>query len=235
MSILADPLVNTDADVPADRAHWAAEWARLHDTDTCELWLAAAQLQGARSPRSAGQSYQLWRGAEALALGRQPQIPTTAGKERRAQLVGLLNEAHSIATEIGDVTLLREIGSLAIAVRVILSTARGAQPTTLVNGAEQRRPHGLTEREIDVLSLLAEGLTNAQIAKRLYISPNTAGVHVSRIFAKLWGLESDSSGSGRFRARVDTYRLTADGSPSEANSAVRTVELVRSPDAEPTH
>ena len=44
---------------------------------------------------------------------------------------------------------------------------------------------GLTRREREVLELVAEGLTNGDIAERLYISPRTAGVHVSNILGKL--------------------------------------------------
>ncbi|MFE9373736.1 ATP-binding protein [Streptomyces sp. NPDC006711] len=44
---------------------------------------------------------------------------------------------------------------------------------------------GLTEREREVLQLLADGLTNRRIAARLHISPSTAGVHVSHILTKL--------------------------------------------------
>jgi DNA-binding NarL/FixJ family response regulator len=40
-------------------------------------------------------------------------------------------------------------------------------------------------REVEVLRLLGEGLTNAQIARRLFISPKTAEHHVSRIYSKL--------------------------------------------------
>ncbi len=43
----------------------------------------------------------------------------------------------------------------------------------------------LTPREEEVLALVAEGLSNADLAARLYISPRTAAVHVSRILAKL--------------------------------------------------
>ncbi|GAA3256294.1 hypothetical protein GCM10010532_106200 [Dactylosporangium siamense] len=47
----------------------------------------------------------------------------------------------------------------------------------------------LTPREREVAVLLAEGLTNAELARRLYISPRTAAVHVSNILSKL-NLES---------------------------------------------
>ena len=43
----------------------------------------------------------------------------------------------------------------------------------------------LTTREREVAGLVAQGLTNAAIAKQLYISPRTAAVHVSNILAKL--------------------------------------------------
>ena len=43
----------------------------------------------------------------------------------------------------------------------------------------------LTEREREVLCLVASGATNCAIAARLFISPKTASVHVSRILAKL--------------------------------------------------
>jgi ATP/maltotriose-dependent transcriptional regulator MalT len=50
-----------------------------------------------------------------------------------------------------------------------------------------RRPStaGLTPRELDVLRLVATGASNRRIAAELFISANTAGVHVSRILAKL--------------------------------------------------
>jgi DNA-binding NarL/FixJ family response regulator len=43
----------------------------------------------------------------------------------------------------------------------------------------------LTARECEVLELLADGLSNRQIARHLFISERTVGVHVSRILAKL--------------------------------------------------
>jgi DNA-binding NarL/FixJ family response regulator len=43
---------------------------------------------------------------------------------------------------------------------------------------------GLSEREIEVLGLLARGLSNRQIAAELVISPRTVGSHVEHIYAK---------------------------------------------------
>jgi DNA-binding NarL/FixJ family response regulator len=46
-------------------------------------------------------------------------------------------------------------------------------------------PAELTDREAEVLRLLASGLSNKQIARRLTLSPKTVGHHVEHIYAKL--------------------------------------------------
>jgi HD-GYP domain-containing protein (c-di-GMP phosphodiesterase class II) len=48
----------------------------------------------------------------------------------------------------------------------------------------QARPDGLTSREVEVLRLLAQGLSNREIAERLVISRKTASHHVEHIYAK---------------------------------------------------
>jgi DNA-binding CsgD family transcriptional regulator len=52
-------------------------------------------------------------------------------------------------------------------------------------GRRVPRPAGLTAREVDVLRLLAAGLSAKQIAERLVISPKTARNHTEHIYAKI--------------------------------------------------
>lgn len=47
------------------------------------------------------------------------------------------------------------------------------------------KPAGLTKREREIIRLLAQGLTDAQIAERLFISPRTVNAHLSSIYSKL--------------------------------------------------
>ncbi|MFN8020472.1 MAG: LuxR C-terminal-related transcriptional regulator [Acidimicrobiales bacterium] len=54
-----------------------------------------------------------------------------------------------------------------------------------LEGSAVRTSGALTARESEVAALIAEGLTNGQLAERLFISPKTASVHVSNILAKL--------------------------------------------------
>ncbi|HEY7262648.1 MAG TPA: response regulator transcription factor [Trebonia sp.] len=45
-------------------------------------------------------------------------------------------------------------------------------------------PDGLTQREVEILSLIAQGLTNGEIAGRLFLSNHTIKTHINRLFAK---------------------------------------------------
>jgi DNA-binding CsgD family transcriptional regulator len=54
-----------------------------------------------------------------------------------------------------------------------------------VRASTRNNPEGLTDRELNILALLEQGLSNAEIAKQLTISPKTVDHHVSAILAKL--------------------------------------------------
>lgn len=58
----------------------------------------------------------------------------------------------------------------------------GTAPTG--SGYKSTRPAGLTDREREVIKLVADGLSNAHIAEELFISPNTVARHIAGIFAK---------------------------------------------------
>ncbi|MBL7252687.1 helix-turn-helix transcriptional regulator [Paractinoplanes lichenicola] len=62
-------------------------------------------------------------------------------------------------------------------------------------------PEALTPREREVAVLIGEGLTNAELARRLYISPKTAAVHVSNILRKL-GVSSRTEVGGLLSVRT---------------------------------
>ena len=62
---------------------------------------------------------------------------------------------------------------------------RPATPARPSFGSPEQKIGLLTDREREVLCLVASGATNCAIATRLFISPKTASVHVSRILAKL--------------------------------------------------
>jgi len=67
---------------------------------------------------------------------------------------------------------------------------------------EDHAPAGLveplSEREVDVLALMAEGLSNRAIASRLYISTGTVKVHANNLYAKL-GVNNRTAAVGKAR------------------------------------
>ena len=118
-----------------------------------------------------------------------------------------LRRAAPLADELGAHPLAEQIGLLARRARIRLAgddASEGQLPGDLGAGSGEL---GLTERELEVLRLVAAGRSNREIAAELFISPKTASVHVSNILGKL-GVAS----RGEAAARAHTLRLFEDGS-----------------------
>ena len=78
-------------------------------------------------------------------------------------------------------------------------------PSLVADLLARRESHGaldgLTEREVDVLSGIGEGLSNAAIAQRLFISARTVEIHAQHVFAKL-GIVDDPGVNRRVSAAI---------------------------------
>ena len=146
---------------PAERAHAAQVSALLAVGDQAlPAWRAAVDAW-----RADGQPYPLGRALLALA-----EAAAAAGE--RDEAAAAVTEAAEIGRRLGATAAGRGGRHPGPAGRPARAAARA--------GADL-----LTAREREVLRLVAEGHSNSRIAERLFISPKTASVHVSRIIAKL--------------------------------------------------
>ena len=116
---------------------------------------------------------------EAQALQRRAEA--LLERSDREGAASALADARSVAAPIGASRFAAELKSFAARSRL------AASPTPVSGEAEPavERPFGMTERELQVIALLAEGKTNREIAERLFMAEKTASVHVSRILSKL--------------------------------------------------
>lgn len=61
--------------------------------------------------------------------------------------------------------------------------ARGGEPFAV--NEQQLKQLGITKRELEILELIAQGMSNREIAEKLFVSENTVKTHSSRLFDKL--------------------------------------------------
>jgi DNA-binding CsgD family transcriptional regulator/tetratricopeptide (TPR) repeat protein len=148
-----------------------AEYERADGSARPASWADAADIWE-RLERPPLAAYCHWRQAEAL-------VADGAG---RSEASIPLRQAHAVAARIGYEPLLRELELLAQRARLDLSPPDAVRSNG-ESGLEELL--GLTPREAEVLTLVARGYTNREIAAALVISVKTAGVHVSHILRKL--------------------------------------------------
>lgn len=154
----------------ADRLQVAAEFARATGHDDPDAWKAVADAWTRLEHR-----FDL-----AVARLRQAAASMTRGRAGVAAAAEPLREAHRLACEMGARPVMSAVEELARRSRITLDGANTALPVPA---------DGLSRREREVLALVAEGRSNAEIAARLFITPKTASVHVTNIKAKL-GVET---------------------------------------------
>ena len=140
-------------------------------------------------------------------VGLEVEVPPRVGEPYRMLLEGQHADAASMWNATGDVfaeamayadspdpedrvrgvALLDRLGALGTADRLRVELRRDGLDTVPQRPRESTRanPGGLTNRQLDVARLVAKGLSNNEIATRLFISPKTADHHVSAILAKL--------------------------------------------------
>jgi DNA-binding NarL/FixJ family response regulator len=138
-----------------------AELGRARGDRDTQPWQAAAERFSALG-RAYHAAYALMRAGDAGAL---------AGAPAR-EVAEALRGAHSAAVELAVRPFRTEVEELARRTRVALDVPTGP-------GRGVAEELGLTEREIDVLTLVAEGRSNREIAQELFITSKTAGAHVS--------------------------------------------------------
>ncbi|WP_091060101.1 helix-turn-helix transcriptional regulator [Micromonospora humi] len=143
---------------------------------TGETWPSAGAAR-----LSTGEAVQAWRAAVAAWRAAGPPHPLGRALLGLAEAAAAAGERDEVAAAVREtVELAARLGA----------TPLGEQATTLarrvgLRGTGRPGPDLLTSREQEVLRLVAEGHSNSRIAERLFISPKTASVHVSRIIAKL--------------------------------------------------
>ncbi|MCS5733549.1 helix-turn-helix transcriptional regulator [Herbiconiux daphne] len=140
-----------------------------HAGSDCALWEAAVERCTAPGVPAPFEPYARLRLAEALAASGERAAARLRADEARVAAERI--EMGLIVTQVAD--LERRVG---------LVRLPGGRDST--EGATRSVEDELTDRERQVLALIAQGLSNRQIAEQLFISAKTASVHVSNILRK---------------------------------------------------
>ncbi len=112
--------------------------------------------------------------------GRQRAVDVLKAQYQRDFLDSFVLAARAVPA------ILPLVASDTVAGTFASETMKRCDPRGHLGSADQEgRPYGLTRRELEVWGLISEGCTNAEIARRLFISHSTAKVHVHNILKKL--------------------------------------------------
>jgi ATP/maltotriose-dependent transcriptional regulator MalT len=179
----------TQGDTAAARP--LCEESLLLSTALGEQWMVAACLVNlgeiAAAQRQFAWAAQLWGAAEALreATGLSLQ-PVEIGDYERS--------VSAARADLGEKTFAAAWlqGRFLTPEQALAAKGQKPVPTSATGARSATHPAGLTAREVEVLRLLAGGLTDLQIAGTLIVSPRTVHAHISSIYSKL-GITSRSA------------------------------------------
>ncbi len=196
-----------DAGLIADRRRidalvaWLHRRAELAAALAPYLAIAAAELARAADPAAAADA---WRVARAAALAGPNPLPGAAayaclrlaesmvvalgGRDPRDEAAAAVRQGLGLASAAGLTALEGDLRLLARRARLPLDggpASASASGVSSTSSPDIGNPFGLTDREVEVLRLVAAGCTNREIGEQLFMSPKTASVHVSAILGKL--------------------------------------------------
>lgn len=167
-----------------------------HDPDVVLMDLRMPRLDGIEATRRLGE-----RG------GGRPRVVALTTYADDASVLGALRAGakgyltkDAGADEIRDAVLAVARGEAALDPAVqhhVVSALAGGAATT--EPARPALPDDLTPREAEVLTLIATGLTNTEIADRLVVSPATVKSHVNHLFAKIGARDRGQAVAYAFR------------------------------------
>jgi DNA-binding CsgD family transcriptional regulator len=181
------------------RLLWSRYYLELDELDRAQEHARAA-LSHASNPRQPLVliAIQRFLGQVAIRLGRLEEaaehLSASLDSATACELpfeIALTQLAQAeLAVETRNIEVARE---LLVSVRVTCEPLGAQRALTRVTDLEQRLstasrpryPAGLTQREVEVLRLVAGGLTDAEVANELYLSPRTVSSYLSSVFNKL--------------------------------------------------
>jgi DNA-binding NarL/FixJ family response regulator len=120
---------------------------------------------------------------DALQAGARSYLTKDADRTRIAQALHAAAGGLSVVDPRAHATLLAAAAGGAAAGGAEAEQARNGTTGSGTRGVAPP-PDGLTQREVEILSLIARGLTNPEIAAQLFLSSHTIKTHIGRIFAK---------------------------------------------------